>query len=53
MAEFAYRALPHEGTVALDVDPPMTVTIDLLWLPTAPGNIRSATSYLATLAETR
>lgn len=50
LTEFAYQHLDTEGLVALQVDPPMTVTVDLLWLPSAPDSTHSATTYLAALA---
>ncbi len=53
LAEFAYQHLNTERLVALQVDPPMTVTVDLLWLPAAPDSTSSATSYLAALAGSR
>ena len=52
MADFAYRALDQHGTVALDVEPPMTIDIHLLRMPNAPDGTRRASSYLADLART-
>jgi DNA-binding transcriptional LysR family regulator len=51
LTDFAYQHLNAEGLAAREVDPPMTVTVDLLWLPTAPDSTSTATSCLAAVAE--
>lgn len=48
MADFAYGHLDSTGLVARELDPPMTVSVDLLWLPDASDSVLAATGLLAT-----
>ena len=51
VADFAYDSLESTGLVARNLDPPMTVSVQLLWLSDATDGTKSATSYLRTIAQ--
>ena len=50
-ADFAYHSLDSTGLVAHSLDPPMTVSVQLLWLSDATDGTKWATSCLAAIAQ--